>query len=212
MVRLNLGSGALPLHGWVNIDISPQPGVDRVLDVTTGLPYSDVEYIYAEHFIEHIDLGAAVRLMEDCRRALRDNGILRLSTPNLDWVWVTHYKTRWKAIDQQRATICPSDWRHDSEAAADCVDLNRAFRAWGHRFLYNHAMLHAALHAAGFSDVQNYAYGESDCGDLRSLERHERYGDLPGLPHVIIVEATGRREYQATDFAALMACFERDLS
>jgi len=33
----------------------------------------------------------ALELMRECRRVLRD-GILRLSTPNLDWVWVTRYR------------------------------------------------------------------------------------------------------------------------
>jgi hypothetical protein len=41
-VRLHLGSGQAPIAGWINIDIQPLPGVDRVLDVRRGLPYDNV--------------------------------------------------------------------------------------------------------------------------------------------------------------------------
>ena len=40
--------------------------------------------------------------MRESRRVLRDDGVLRLSTPNLDWVWVTHYRLD-AADDQQVA-------------------------------------------------------------------------------------------------------------
>jgi predicted SAM-dependent methyltransferase len=71
----------------VNIDIVRYPGVDRILDVRRGLPFKDVRFIFAEHFVEHLDLNDAMYLFLECRRVLRDDGVLRLSTPNLDWVW-----------------------------------------------------------------------------------------------------------------------------
>ena len=66
---------------------------------------------------------------------LHDDGILRLSTPNLDWVWVTHYNLSLNEPDQVRA----------------CFAINRAFRGWGHQFLYNQRTLSASLLDAGFS-------------------------------------------------------------
>lgn len=192
--RLHIGCGTVILPGWVNIDLHPYPGVDRVLDVRQGLPFEDVEYVFSEHFLEHFDLDDGLALLRECRRVLRDDGVLRLTTPNLDWVWATSYATRWTAESPTRATIDAARWPHDASAAVDCLALNRAFRAWGHRFLYNRAMLEDALRAAGFTDLVWCGYGQSAHDGLRDLERHEQSPDTPDLPHLLIVEASGRGE------------------
>jgi len=102
-------------RGWINIDNVNYPGVDRVLDVTTGLPYSnDVSFIFAEHFVEHLSYTEAAAMLRECRRVLLDDGVLRLSTPNLDWVWASHYK---RALTPE-------------EEIQGCFALNGAFRAW----------------------------------------------------------------------------------
>jgi hypothetical protein len=72
--------------------------------------------------------------------------------------------------------------------------MNRAFHGWGHRFLYNRQALVAALRAAGFLEIAMYRYGESDLPELAGLERHEKSGDTPELPHVLIAQASGRGE------------------
>src|SRR6266478_1940744 len=89
--RLHIGSGREPFTGWTNIDIQKLPGVDFVADVRAGLPFSDIELIYAEHFLEHLSLDEALGFLAECRRVLAPHGVLRLSTPNLDWVYLTHY-------------------------------------------------------------------------------------------------------------------------
>src|SRR6185295_12936038 len=86
-IRLHVGCGPMTLNGWVNVDNQPYPGVDYVLDVTQGLPFSNAEFIFAEHFIEHLEFDAARTFLKNCRKILRDDGTLRVSTPNLDWVW-----------------------------------------------------------------------------------------------------------------------------
>src|SRR5262249_9289542 len=49
VTKLHIGSGPQILPGWVNVDNLPYPGVDKVLDVTAGLPFRDVDFIFAEH-------------------------------------------------------------------------------------------------------------------------------------------------------------------
>jgi predicted SAM-dependent methyltransferase len=196
--RLHLGCGSVILPGWVNVDVHPSPGVDRVLDVRQGLPFEDVELIFSEHFLEHFDLDDGLVLLRECRRVLRQDGVLRLTTPNLDWVWATSYATRWTAQSATRATIDTRRWPHDAPAARDCLALNRAFRAWGHRFLYNRAMLEDALRAAGFADLAWCSYGTSGHDALGNLERHEQSPDTPDLPHLLIVEARGFGERAST--------------
>lgn len=177
-VRLHIGCGQAPIPGWVNIDVQQLPGVDRVLDVRNGLPFDDVAAIYGEHFLEHLQLEEGLACLAECRRALAPDGILRISTPNLDWVLATHYRY--------------GQWPEERDAIVDCLRMNRAFHGWGHRFLYNRHALVAALKAAGFGQVTLHAYGESDVPELAGLERHEKSGDTPELPHVLIVQASGR--------------------
>jgi predicted SAM-dependent methyltransferase len=176
--RLHIGCGQEAIPGWVNIDSRQLPGVDRVLDIRQGLPFENVDAIYAEHFLEHLSLEDGLAFLRECRRVLTPQGILRLSTPNLDWVYATHYRLGQTTSDDDRVL--------------DCLRLNRAFQGWGHQFLYNGSMLSAALRACGFATVAFHRYGQSGEKALRGLERHETWEDTEELPHVIIAEASGR--------------------
>ena len=177
-IRLHLGCGQSPIPGWVNVDVQALPGVDRVLDVRKGLPFSNVAGIFAEHFLEHLDVDEGLACLVECRRVLAPDGILRISTPNLDWVYATHYRH--------------GQWTEESGAVSDCFQINRAFHGWGHRFLYNRPTLVAAMRAAGFDHVSMHRYGESDLSWLAGLERHEKSADTAELPHVLIAQASGR--------------------
>lgn len=175
MTKLHLGSGPRILPAWVNVDNQPYPGVDRVMDVTQGLPFEQVSHIYAEHFLEHLTYDEALALLRECRRVLSDNGVLRVSTPNLDWVWASHYR---KVLTGEQAVLA-------------CFMLNRAFRGWGHQFLYNDRTLTATLLDAGFAHVVRCDYGQSTHEELRDIEQHERLEDFDGLSHILILEASG---------------------
>ena len=171
--RLHIGSGRVRLDGWLNVDVQPLPGVDVVADVTGGLEFSDVEAIFAEHFLEHLAIDDAVKFLLESHRVLGADGWLRLSTPNLDWVWATHYKLDADPDAKRQAALA----------------LNRAFRGWRHQFLWNREMLGDALLACGFDDIRWCRYGESTQPLFQGIEHHETYEDAPELPHVIIAEA-----------------------
>ena len=96
-----------------------------------------------------------------------------LSTPNLDWVWTTHYRLE-----------------ADTETKmAGALALNRAFHGWGHRFLWNREVLELALGACGFTALRFCRHGQSTLPLFQSIERHQTYPDTDELPHVLIVEA-----------------------
>ena len=177
--RLHIGCGEQSLKGWINIDNQGLPGVDQVLDVRHGLPFSGVAAIYAEHFLEHLSLDDGLAFLRECRRVLLPEGVLRLSTPNLDWVILTHYR---------------GPAAGDDDAREDCFRINRAFHGWGHQFLYNGATLESALAASGFASVERRVYGKCERPELAGLERHETWEVTPDLPHVLIVEAWGAAE------------------
>jgi len=172
--RLHVGCGIAILPGWCNIDIQALPGVDVVADVTKGLDFKDVEFIFCEHFIEHLQLDDGIRFLHRCCAALRPGGILRLSTPNLDWVYVTHYDLQ--AEPPKKIT--------------NAMMLNRAFHGWGHHFLWNVESLEHVLVGVGFGQAERCEYAHSAHPELQGLERHERCEATPSLPDVIVVEAT----------------------
>jgi hypothetical protein len=191
--RLHVGSGRERLEGWVNIDAQALPGVDLVADVTQGLQFANVGAIFAEHFIEHLALVDALAFFNESWRILGRGGWIRMSTPNLDWVWSTHYTLGGTA-----------EAKRD-----DAVKINRAFHGWRHQFLWNREMLGEALAVCGFGTVRWCRYGESQLKVFRGIERHATYGDHPDLPHVIVVEAR-KGPPQPERYAAFRAMVERD--
>ncbi len=195
-LRLHLGCGPLRLEGWINIDNVAYPGVDLVTDIREGLAYEGVRFVYAEHFIEHLAYDDALQLMVECRRVLGADGVLRLSTPNLDWVWASHYRRELPTTDLQ---------------LFGCFSLNLAFHGWGHQFLWNFGTLQATLVDAGFGTVIRVGYGESGIPELRGLERHEQSPDFDGLSHILIVEASGRGGVTPESINAPREQYRRDL-
>lgn len=192
-MRLHVGAGDKRLEGWVNIDLKRLPGVDVVADVTRGLEFSGVEAVFAEHFLEHLAMDAALAFLLEVHRVMAPGGWLRLSTPNLDWVWLTHYHLDADAADKPLMAI----------------KLNRAFHGWGHRFVWNRELLAEALAACGFDEIRWCRYGESELEVFAGLERHETYDDSPEMPHVVIVEAR-KGEARPERLAALRELLGRE--
>lgn len=178
-LRLHVGSGMQRLEGWINVDLQRLPEVDLALDVTTGFPFGNVELIYAEHFLEHLAVDDALDFLLESHRVLAPGGWLRLSTPNLDWVWAHVYSPPSGAADPA-----------DPDRLQRGIHANRAFYGWEHRFLWNRQLLYRALVVTGFRELRWCRYGESPVPELRGIERHETYDDTDELPHVLIAEAT----------------------
>jgi len=186
-LRLHVGSGGVRLEGWVNIDIEAADGVDLVVDVRQGLPFTGVDAIYAEHFLEHLGADDAVFFLREAHRILAAGGRLRLSTPNLHWV---------VAINHELAKENPPGESAD-------LHLNRAFYCWGHRFLWSRTTLENALTSCGFQDIRWCGYGESEHEDFRGLEGHVTYPDHEHHQHVLVVEAV-RGEWDPARFQSFL--------
>lgn len=159
---------------WWNVDIRRFPGIDQVADVTEPWPWQNLDYVYGEHFLEHLSLDGAIQFLAQAAAALRAGGRIRLSTPGLEWVWRTHFDASAPAPD----------------VVAGTYQANRAFYGWGHRFLYSRPMLEHVLQGAGFADLTFHRFGESDDPALRGLERHGGFEVIDTWPNVWIVEAT----------------------
>ncbi len=167
-MKLHLGSGKVKLNGWQNIDLDA-PEADMHLDLREKLPFGDqlITHIYNEHFIEHITREESVNLLRECHRILKNDGVLRLSTPNLKYITVAYLSrniTEWQDVSWQPET--------------PCFLMNEAVRLWGHQFIYDAEELVKVLTEAGFNSVQFVNYGESADKELINLETRPFHNEL----------------------------------
>lgn len=86
MKMLNVGSNAVVFPDWINIDKWPSPGVDLVHDARTPFPFEDnsIDFIYSEHFIEHLTAEEGIFYFQECYRMLNPGGIVRTATFDID--------------------------------------------------------------------------------------------------------------------------------
>ena len=64
------------------------------------------------------------------------------------------------------------NWANTRDSA--CLILNNEMHWFGHRFLYTPAMLRSSLAQTGFTDIRQYAAGETDEAAFTSVELRPR--------------------------------------
>lgn len=164
-LKLHLGCGGVRLDGWVNIDI--EAGGDLRLDVRSALPFADgsARLIYHEHLMEHLTLEEGRRCLADWHRLLEAGGVLRIATPDLEYL-VQRYGADWRS----------QTWLQQPEyafIATRAEMLNVAFRWWGHQYLYDGEELERRVREAGFATVRRCAFRTSPAPELAGLETRE---------------------------------------
>lgn len=181
---LHLGCGEHVLDGWLNVDVLPRGRDVVAVDLRAGLRFlndDSIDFVYHEHFFEHLDRPAARTLLGECRRVLRDGGRMRISMPDLDRMvrrYLAGYADDAGEFREYRRAFF-------GEPLLDTPGelLNLAFRGWEHRFVYGEQDIVRMLEMHGFRDVHRVGHGESDAEVLRGIE--SRSGDREPL----IVEA-----------------------
>lgn len=84
--RLNWGCGTEPEAGWLNSDIKEGAGIDISCDILEGLPLDDdsIDYAVSIHALPELRQPDLVPALEELRRVLKPEGVLRLALPNLE--------------------------------------------------------------------------------------------------------------------------------
>ena len=84
---LQLGCGWNPRPGWLNTDMTAREGIVP-LDVTRRFPLPDacVDHVYSEHMIEHMPFEAGQHMLHECFRVLRSSGVVRTTTPSINFL------------------------------------------------------------------------------------------------------------------------------
>jgi predicted SAM-dependent methyltransferase len=168
MKKLHLGCGKNVIGEWDNLDSSPShPAV--IVWQAPKLPYDDIsiDFIFSEHFIEHLDYKQGQVQLQECYRVLKPNGVLRISCPDLEVLakdYLSGQLSRWE----------PLGWVPSSP----CLMLNEGMRSWGHQFLWDWTTLKICLVDFGFQQVYRVDRHESIFPELKNLESRPYCGDL----------------------------------
>src|SRR5262245_56789224 len=168
--KLNLGCGPHSKDGFLNIDLFP--GGDLTLDLRRGLPFEAncCEYIFSEHFFEHIDYPDPITfLFRECLRVLRPGGELRFSVPDSEWP-LAQYGL---GPDAPYFKACDKHCWHPKNCVTRMEHINYHFRQrTEHRFAYDFETAQKALAIAGFVDIRQAGF------DPNIDAEHRRVGSL----------------------------------
>lgn len=167
------------------------------LDINDPLPIADaaVDWVYAEHLVEHVPLGTAVAWLREVRRVLRPGGVLRLTTPDLA-AYVHGYADRqggFFARHRRRLrTLKVGPPMPDRPAFM----INQIFYHFGHRWIYDEAELRHALATAGFTgwDIRRHDYREGARPDVAALDTSFRRDETLYLEAVAPVSGRQPRD------------------
>lgn len=156
-MRINLGSGPIPLEGYVNCDLYPSdvvaPGatepnkdIDIVFDLREGLPFEDdsAEEVVAFQVLEHLERPEL--LLKEIYRVLKPSGIIDIAVPDYgiifqEWLKMS-YQERWVSIgDGKWPPLYAWIWGRGDGA-------NR------HQSGFDRERLERVLYEVGFKDIE----------------------------------------------------------
>ncbi len=168
-MKLHLACGTNILSGWTNVDLEPIGAGVIQHDLTQHLPFPDdsADFIYSEHFIEHIPKESAYAFVSQCFNKLKPGGTIRISTPNLARL-VRQY-------EQGRV----DGWHNvgwEPETLADM--LNEGMTSDGRRYLYDVSELEKILKMSGFHYVTPQKWGVSRNEEFNQIESRPDSGEI----------------------------------
>lgn len=146
------------------------------LDATRPLPFAPAtfEWIYAEHFIEHVTLRQGITWLKEVRRVLKPGGFARLTTPDLRRYMTAYLEEddRFFAAHRERILrlgLPPMETRK-------AWMVNQIFQFWGHKWIYDLDELRFAATEAGFApqDVQERSFRQGREPQVSALDFEPR--------------------------------------
>lgn len=169
--KLHIGCGTDYKEGWINIDNNSDNNIeilDLSWDMTNPLPFEDnsIDFIFNEHFIEHLTVQESRNAIYDFMRVLRPGGVLRIATLDLKSE-VNDYLT----LPLNKNPVIKTFNLEFIKTRAEL--LNMAFSWWGHRWLYDEEELERRLKEAVCRKFERCKLKKSRHLELRNLETRE---------------------------------------
>jgi predicted SAM-dependent methyltransferase len=173
--KLHIGCGESILDGWLNSDLFQHSSSILHLDATDVFPFANdtFDYIYSEHMIEHISYSHGLAMLRECNRVLKNNGTIRISTPNLQFL-IDLYRNNKSELQMEYIKWATDTYIETAPYYDDTFVINNFVRCWRHAFIYDEKTLRSSLEKAGFAKIIRCDLNESEHETLRNLENEER--------------------------------------
>lgn len=179
-MKLNIGAGSNNLTGWLNTDLN-RSGAEHV-DMTQPLPFASesVDFVFAEHTVEHISPAQAWGFFKEVRRVLKPGGIFRIAVPSIERVleladreYLEHLSNAGFGPPTREAAVANQIIFH------------------GHQALWSVSLLQTCFDALGFARAVEASVLTSDHPELRGIHGHGKtIGERNNLIETIVIEAT----------------------
>ena len=190
IAKLQIGCGPYPLEEWLNTDIvtNLRKGSPIYMDAGEPFPIPDAsfDYVYSEHLFEHLTYPQATNMLKECYRILKPNGILRIATPNLQFL-VDLYLHPEKELNKKYNEL---NAERSGLPFSSVYTVNYFHTTWGHKIIYDPITLSHFLEEAGFKDICQCEMSKSAHSHLNDVEQH--FKSLPydlNMLETMIVEA-----------------------
>ncbi|MFF1799003.1 class I SAM-dependent methyltransferase [Kitasatospora sp. NPDC058263] len=142
------------------------------LDIGRPLPFADasVDWVYAEHLIEHVTMPVAIGWLREARRVLRPGGVLRVTTPDLAR-YLVGYATDDGYLTKHRRRLTTMGFGPPMPPRPAFL-VNQIFRYYGHQWIYDLDELRHVLTQAGFEAdaIRHCAYRQGVRADVADLD------------------------------------------
>ena len=170
-LKLNVGCGTDYKKGWVNIDNNSDENIEKLdlnWDLRNPLPFEDnsVDYIFHEHFQEHLTPEEGIKITKDLMRVLKPDGVLRIATPDLEYI-----VDKYLHLDLKDDPVLTKFGLDFIQTRAE--RMNVGFRWWGHKWMYDWEELERRLKESGCSKIKRCKLRKSTHSSLCNLETRE---------------------------------------
>ena len=190
--KLQIGSGANRIEGWLNSDYFPvRPEVIHI-DATRRFPLESncIDYVFNEHMIEHIPYQAGYHMLGEIHRILKPGGKLRISTPDIQFLINLITKEN-SELEQMYVDWAANEFTPYADSSQkQLFVVNNFFYNFGHTFIYNKTLFMKALKEAGFSSIKEVEISKSEDQELSGLENETKIPDGFLRLESMIFEAT----------------------
>ena len=187
VIRINLGCGDSKLANYINID--KYTTADAKMDITK-LEYENdsVDEIYSSHTLEHVAKNDVLKVLNECYRVLKVNGVLELEVPDFE--------------------SCVRDWLNASEQDRWGFLHDRIFglqthEGEFHKTGFTKSRLRYLLEEVGFEvgDVKEVWSHNQNCLKVRAIKKLAPVEEITFKYHFcdgayLEVLGTGRSEYK----------------
>lgn len=188
-MKLHLGCGHNLKQDWLNLDLLDKDAFNyKKIDLINNFDFNNlsVDYIYTEHFLEHLDEVDGFKLLNNCFNCLKNGGVLRISIPCLDYILQNFndfenikQKNDWYSKFVSKEQYLNFVMFGESSTKEKIKFLNNIDSTNdGHKFFYSKTDLFNKLKQIGFSDVYEVEKYKSIYQDLRDLETRQQFSDI----------------------------------